>query len=242
MPEITKEQIHKAYELGKCVFQNKLSAKDAVKSLSNEHDMNSSSAQIYIQNFLYMIEGKKYTRNINLYATDFYLESIRNDFGVLKKIIALEAVKLHVNYYKDVVDSGLPKFTELIKKHEREVIGYEMLEDRLIEFENNVQEASKDSFSNRQERLKKHSGESETKISIIKTQKRNADVVAEVLSRASGICEECDQKAPFKRRSTGEPYLEVHHVIPLSKGGLDLIDNAQALCPNCHKRMHFGEK
>jgi len=36
-----------------------------------------------------------------------------------------------------------------------------------------------------------------------------------------------------------EPYLEVHHIIWLSKGGDDDIDNTVALCPNCHKKMHI---
>ncbi|GAA0237082.1 HNH endonuclease [Metaclostridioides mangenotii] len=36
-------------------------------------------------------------------------------------------------------------------------------------------------------------------------------------------------------------YLEVqvHHIIWLSKGGNDDIDNTVALCPNCHKKMHI---
>jgi len=41
--------------------------------------------------------------------------------------------------------------------------------------------------------------------------------------------------------STGMPYLEVHHWTPLAEGGLDTIENAAALCPNCHKQAHFGE-
>ncbi|WP_027702080.1 HNH endonuclease [Metaclostridioides mangenotii] len=36
-----------------------------------------------------------------------------------------------------------------------------------------------------------------------------------------------------------EPYLDVHHIIWLSKGGNDDIDNTVALCPNCHKKMHI---
>ncbi|WP_196607201.1 HNH endonuclease [Pectinatus frisingensis] len=34
-------------------------------------------------------------------------------------------------------------------------------------------------------------------------------------------------------------YLEVHHVIPLSKDVDDTADNAIALCPNCHRELHF---
>jgi 5-methylcytosine-specific restriction enzyme A len=69
--------------------------------------------------------------------------------------------------------------------------------------------------------------------------KRNPDVVAEILYRANGNCELCHQPAPFVRPD-GSPYLEVHHWTPLADGGDDTIDNAAALCPNCHKEAHFG--
>ena len=70
--------------------------------------------------------------------------------------------------------------------------------------------------------------------------RRNADVIAEVLKRAKGRCEECYRDAPFKKRSNGDPYLEVHHKIMLSAGGEDTIENAIAVCPNCHRKLHFG--
>lgn len=69
---------------------------------------------------------------------------------------------------------------------------------------------------------------------------RNPDVVAEVLHRAEGRCEMCNSLAPFKRRSDGSPYLEVHHKIQLAAGGDDTVENAIALCPNCHRKSHFG--
>lgn len=70
--------------------------------------------------------------------------------------------------------------------------------------------------------------------------RRNPDVVAEVLERASGTCEACKEPAPFKRKSDGTPYLEVHHRIQLAHGGDDTVENAIALCPNCHRKAHFG--
>ena len=69
---------------------------------------------------------------------------------------------------------------------------------------------------------------------------RNPDVVAEALYRAKGICEKCRQFAPFIKKSNGEPYLEVHHIKPLSQGGEDSLENVKAICPNCHRKMHFG--
>lgn len=69
---------------------------------------------------------------------------------------------------------------------------------------------------------------------------RSELVILTVLDGANGICEKCGEKAPFLRRSNGLPYLEVHHRIPLSKGGKDKVDNAVALCPNCHREAHHG--
>jgi len=69
---------------------------------------------------------------------------------------------------------------------------------------------------------------------------RNPDVVAEVLYRADGKCEGCGSPAPFVRKSDGSLYLEVHHVVQLALGGDDTVDNAIALCPNCHRKSHFG--
>lgn len=69
---------------------------------------------------------------------------------------------------------------------------------------------------------------------------RNADVVAEVLLRAQAHCEHCLKKAPFISRSKGTPYLEVHHKRRLADGGDDTVDNAIALCPNCHREQHYG--
>ena len=71
--------------------------------------------------------------------------------------------------------------------------------------------------------------------------RRNPDVIAVVLQRAKGKCELCGCDAPFSKASDGSPYLEVHHWITLSEGGEDTIENAGALCPNCHKQAHFGQ-
>jgi len=34
---------------------------------------------------------------------------------------------------------------------------------------------------------------------------------------------------------------DVHHIQPLSKGGIDLMENMLCLCPNCHRRFHTEE-
>ena len=73
-----------------------------------------------------------------------------------------------------------------------------------------------------------------------KSFKRCPRVVAKVLRYANGTCELCLEAAPFNKFD-GEPYLEVHHVVPLAKNGLDKTTNAVALCPNCHRCCHHSE-
>lgn len=70
---------------------------------------------------------------------------------------------------------------------------------------------------------------------------RNPYIVAAALLRAVDKCEmpDCDYK-PFQK-DDGKPYLEVHHIDPLSEGGDDTLINAAALCPRCHRELHFGK-
>lgn len=67
---------------------------------------------------------------------------------------------------------------------------------------------------------------------------RNAEVKQIALDRARGKCALCGKDAPFLTKE-GKPFLEIHHIIPLSLGGSDSTDNVVALCPNCHRKMHI---
>jgi 5-methylcytosine-specific restriction enzyme A len=69
---------------------------------------------------------------------------------------------------------------------------------------------------------------------------RSATVRAAVLARAKGRCEYCGK--PGFATTIGEVFLETHHIIPLSKGGKDMISNAAAVCPNHHREAHHGAK
>lgn len=68
---------------------------------------------------------------------------------------------------------------------------------------------------------------------------RDPEVVSWVLAEAAGRCECCETPAPFVR-DDGSPFLEVHHVQRLADGGEDTTNNAVAICPNCHRELHYG--
>lgn len=107
-------------------------------------------------------------------------------------------------------------------------------------FDQQVLESSKLSSLERLERLSSAPSYPERQSVVISVFKRNPDVVAEVLARAQGICKGCNRPAPFFRARDNRPYLEVHHIVRLADGGKDSLNNAVALCPNCHKKAHFG--
>lgn len=106
-------------------------------------------------------------------------------------------------------------------------------------FDEEVQRSRSDAVG-RAQRLRKALKKPEVQSVIVLVFKRNPDVVAEVLERADGLCERCKMPAPFRRAKDGTPYLEVHHKVTLADGGDDTVDNALALCPNCHREVHYG--
>lgn len=61
-----------------------------------------------------------------------------------------------------------------------------------------------------------------------------------VLLRAKGKCEACTEPAPFFGRDA-QPYLEAHHTTRLSDGGVDHPRHVAALCPTCHREIHYGQ-
>jgi len=69
---------------------------------------------------------------------------------------------------------------------------------------------------------------------------RNSVLKAYVKVRSNYSCEMpgCDYTGFSK--TDGSQYIEVHHVIPLSEGGEDNVNNTVALCPNCHRKLHYA--
>lgn len=61
-------------------------------------------------------------------------------------------------------------------------------------------------------------------------------IAEHIKNLANGICQLCDQPAPFEKN--GIPFLHSHHIDYLSEGGLDTIDNSIAVCPNFHTQIH----
>ncbi|MBR0804329.1 HNH endonuclease [Bradyrhizobium japonicum] len=68
---------------------------------------------------------------------------------------------------------------------------------------------------------------------------RSLPVHRYVLARAKGVCEGCRCEAPFQTQQM-TPYLEPHHTIRLADDGPDHPSSVIALCPSCHRRVHYS--
>ena len=130
---------------------------------------------------------------------------------------------------KNVGSNVLKAIAELIEENE----GYFSVDQ--IEFEAQV------SKLRRKKRLESPPGSvtPNKQVSKATAYSRDAEVTAWVLKESDGICESCASPAPFTKPD-GDSYLEVHHVKRLADGGSDTISNAVAVCPNCHRALHYS--
>jgi len=160
-------------------------------------------------------------------------------------MIALQSVMNHVTYLQDLSGSELglrPVYASLRRVH-AEFVGRlretAAFDEASLSLDEQVTKALADTAEARVRRLQQAPPMPEQQIVLARIFRRNPDVIAEVLSRANGVCQGCTEAAPFLR-ADGRPYLEVHHRQPLAAGGADTVENAIALCPNCHRERHYG--
>lgn len=118
------------------------------------------------------------------------------------------------------------------------IVPKEYIDEYEKEKKKQVKKLSVDQLKN--QAVKSSSKTSSYRQAISKQYTRNQSIARYTKLKANGICELCENPAPFSDKD-GEPYLESHHVRWLERGGADSIDNAVALCPNCHKKMHIVE-
>lgn len=75
----------------------------------------------------------------------------------------------------------------------------------------------------------------------IKTYPRNNILRTYVKERSGYSCEMPDCTYVGFDKNDGKKYVEIHHINPLSQGGEDSINNTVALCPNCHRKIHYAK-
>lgn len=238
--KITPEQVSSAYVAASSVYDGKLTFEKAANELHKKHGLNINSARDFINQFRCMMKGEVFTRTLSAYAIEYFLAKIHDERGLDALERALVAAWKHVEYYERIQRARLIKFRAVLDSFQQKVKGALTIDILNNRFSAEVQNSIRDTAEARKARLQK-AKMLPSKISLMTAIfQRNPDVIAEVLLRAKGKCEQCNKPAPFKRKKDGTPYLEVHHKIQLADGGEDSVVNAIALCPNCHRQQHFG--
>jgi 5-methylcytosine-specific restriction protein A len=149
----------------------------------------------------------------------------------------------HVTYVGQFVSTGMhTRRAPDLDGHERSAIVFELTPIDQFQDDELIQLA--DPSSEAQEELRQlaelDSADSRAASArVVLVRYRSAHVRRLVLHRAAGKCEGCKQPAPFITTS-GEPYLEAHHIRRLSDGGPDRAEWVVALCANCHRRAHHS--
>lgn len=75
--------------------------------------------------------------------------------------------------------------------------------------------------------------------------KRSSIIKMQTIESAGYECEINSNHKTFTAKSTGHPYMEGHHVVPLKyqnkfNNSLDVYANIICLCPTCHRLLHYG--
>jgi 5-methylcytosine-specific restriction protein A len=185
-----------------------------------------------------MLAGKPYHRAMSDAGAGYYLESVLADYGPAAAARALSALRGHIVYYEAVSGSRRPSLRKLSAEFQEKLAPHAAIDEHVL-VEAEVEAADALTDEKREAAIDSFPKKPAARLMSVVVYDRNPHVVRAVLRRADGVCEDCRRPAPFLR-ACGKPYLEVYHKIRLADGGEDTVDNALAICPNCHRRAHYG--
>ena len=238
--KITPDQIDAAFDIASDIFDQKLSKVKGVEILHQAHGVNEVSASDLIEIFRSMMTGKVFQRTLSIDGTRQFLQRIALERPT-RLANAVAANVKHLDYYEQLpTGHPQPSKRRLINEWTEKLCKPCDLNELEAAFRKSVDRALTDPSEVRRKRLQEAAKLPEKIQVITDAYVRNPDVVAEVLHLSGGQCGRCKQPAPFFRKTDGSPYLEVHHIRWLKHGGEDTVENAIALCPNCHRELHFG--
>jgi 5-methylcytosine-specific restriction protein A len=229
-----------AYATAKIVYERAMKRADGARFLHENKGVNLNSAKDFIDAYKHLRRGESFQRTLSRPDMDFYLANIFADDGAPALQTAIHALWLHIAYYERTHQGKMNGLRSVAGIYQAMAGAPGVVQEVSTQFDKAVERSLSETTEQRRKRLLKAPKKPSRVPMVILGYVRNPDVVAEVTMRANGKCEACKEKAPFLRRKDGSPYLEVHHIRTLADGGDDTVENAIALCPNCHREKHYG--
>lgn len=167
--------------------------------------------------------GKGYERG-NIYSKFYSITNLPSDKELLDNIIALIGVHREL---KGIVGDNILNIRSLASEASFQK---EVQETKIITFPDGpIQKPNKTQ--------KKNSS----------SHNRNPKIGRIALQNSGYKCEIDNSHNTFISKFTSRPFLEVHHLVPMEKQdefevSLDVPENVIALCPNCHRKVHFASE
>jgi 5-methylcytosine-specific restriction protein A len=224
MGRITNEMVEKSFEIGKEFYNNRISLKDGIKTLT-DIGMNENSAVDYVYNYSNLIQGKLFTRTINIYGTEYYLKKIYEENGDSGLQNALLSLSQHIDYYEEISGSSVNKGKEVYNKYlklikdniEKPVYPDEV--DPEIEY-----------------------AEGKAKKVLVNSYERNPIARKKCIEHYGLNCQVCDFNFEEIFGELGKDFIHVHHKVDISTIGneysVNPITDLIPVCPNCHSMLH----
>ncbi len=217
--------IHASYDVAKQVYENRITQRDGLDSLESTYQMNRNSAADYLHNYVCMIEGRRFPRTNNAYATEYFLDKMFNDGGRQRLLNALSAVRQHIDYYEAIGKTTLHSQREICERYSyiAEVETTEVYPDEVQEEDVTLLEGK-------------------TKKVNINIYERNPIARQQCIDHYGCKCAACNFDFKETYGEIGASFIHVHHLIEISTIGseysIDPIQDLRPVCPNCHAMIH----
>jgi len=222
--KITEELINLSYDFAVQVYRKQTSLKEAKRKLSLK-GMNKNSAADYIYAYANLVEGKKYTRTINLEATKIFLNRISESSGRTALSNALLAISQHNQYYESKTGRPQVSLREILKSYQSifNIDSPSMIQPDEIDKSESYEEGS-------------------VKKVFVNSYERNTQARKACLEHYGYNCQVCDLNFFDRYGEIGEGFIHVHHKVEISTIGIkysvDPIKDLIPVCPNCHAMLH----
>ena len=228
-----------AYDLSVSVYENIKTLSEAKRELSANNQMNVNSAADYINNFGYMLEGKKFTRTLNAFSMNYFLGRIAEDYGFDGLSNALEALEQHIEYYENTQKTIMHSTKGIHKKYLTILSQSDPDEREQNDIVSEIQKSSKSKQMVLNELLQLKKPDSEKKQVTTEAYKRQNQAIARIKYLRDFKCQICG--ISIEKRD-GQFYVEAAHIDPKHKEGAETLENIILLCPNHHKEFDLGNR
>lgn len=224
MAKISNQMVEKSFEVGKQIFEKKITRLEGI-SILEKMGMKKSSAHDYIYFYSNLIQGKLFTRTTNVYATEYFLQKILEENGILGLKNALLSLSQHFDYYEDLTARPIKSRRNIYNNF------YELIKSDFEDIK----------YADEIEADMKYS-EGKTKQILVNSYERNAIARRKCIEYYGLNCQVCNFNFENVFGRIGKDFIHVHHVVDISSIGkeysVDPIKDLVPVCPNCHNMLH----